>query len=77
MFKGGSRPPFLLAGTNCYIYYSPRAWVISVSRRSFFKSKSTSDQGNLCCDGNCSHVYGYTVLLERLFPELARDMLGV
>eukprot|EP01062_Namystynia_karyoxenos_P069413 TRINITY_DN64914_c0_g1_i1.p2 TRINITY_DN64914_c0_g1~~TRINITY_DN64914_c0_g1_i1.p2 ORF type:complete len:1022 (+),score=347.12 TRINITY_DN64914_c0_g1_i1:92-3067(+) len=31
-------------------------------------------EGNHCCPLNCSHVYGYTVLIERLFPELARDM---
>ena len=32
-------------------------------------------EGNGCCPLNCSHVYGYTMLLERLFPELAKDML--
>lgn len=23
---------------------------------------------------NCSHVYGYTTLLERMYPELGKDM---
>eukprot|EP00039_Didymoeca_costata_P014944 m.247006 g.247006 ORF g.247006 m.247006 type:complete len:1001 (-) comp16124_c0_seq1:153-3155(-) len=32
------------------------------------------NEGNVCCPLNCSHVYGYTVLLERLFPTLAMDM---
>eukprot|EP00656_Telonema_subtile_P006667 TRINITY_DN13095_c0_g1_i1.p1 TRINITY_DN13095_c0_g1~~TRINITY_DN13095_c0_g1_i1.p1 ORF type:complete len:787 (+),score=161.65 TRINITY_DN13095_c0_g1_i1:3-2363(+) len=31
-------------------------------------------EGNGCCPLNCSHVYGYTTMLERLFPELAKDM---
>eukprot|EP00931_Biecheleriopsis_adriatica_P045585 TRINITY_DN26102_c0_g1_i2.p1 TRINITY_DN26102_c0_g1~~TRINITY_DN26102_c0_g1_i2.p1 ORF type:complete len:944 (+),score=138.92 TRINITY_DN26102_c0_g1_i2:64-2895(+) len=31
-------------------------------------------EGNHCCPLNCSHVYGYTVLMERLFPEWAKDM---
>ena len=31
-------------------------------------------EGNGCCPLNCSHVYGYTTLLERLYPELAKDM---
>ncbi|VEU40362.1 unnamed protein product [Pseudo-nitzschia multistriata] len=32
------------------------------------------NEGNECCPLNCTHVYGYTTLLERLFPDLARDM---
>lgn len=31
-------------------------------------------EGNGCCPLNCSHCYGYGTLLERLFPELAKDM---
>ena len=31
-------------------------------------------EGNGCCPLNCSHVYGYTTLLERLYPSLAMDM---
>ena len=31
-------------------------------------------EGNGCCPLNCTHVYGYTTLLERLFPDLAKDM---
>ena len=30
-------------------------------------------EGNGCCPLNCSHVYGYTTLMERLFPDLAKD----
>ena len=29
-------------------------------------------EGNGCCPLNCSHVYGYTTLMERLFPDLAK-----
>lgn len=32
-------------------------------------------EGNGCCPLNCSHVYGYCTLLERLFPVWAKDML--
>lgn len=32
------------------------------------------NEGNACCPLNCTHVYGYTTLIERLFPELAMDM---
>jgi len=32
-------------------------------------------EGNHCCPLNCSHVYGYGILLERLYPEAARDMM--
>jgi non-lysosomal glucosylceramidase len=32
------------------------------------------NEGNDCCPLNCTHVYGYTTLLERLFPDVARDM---
>ena len=32
------------------------------------------NEGDQCCPLNCSHVYGYTTLLERLWPELAKDM---
>eukprot|EP00912_Choanoflagellata_sp_UC4_P001854 UC4_evm8s1188 len=32
------------------------------------------NEGNVCCPLNCTHVYGYTVLLERLFPDMAKDM---
>ena len=31
-------------------------------------------EGNGCCPLNCTHVYGYITLLERLFPDLAMDM---
>ena len=31
-------------------------------------------EGNGCCPLNCTHVYGYTTLLERLYPDLAQDM---
>ena len=31
-------------------------------------------EGNGCCPLNCTHVYGYTTLLERLYPDLAEDM---
>lgn len=31
-------------------------------------------EGNGCCPLNCTHVYGYTTLLERLYPQLAQDM---
>jgi non-lysosomal glucosylceramidase len=31
-------------------------------------------EGNGCCPLNCTHVYGYTMLMERLFPDLAKDM---
>ena len=31
-------------------------------------------EGNGCCPLNCTHVYGYTTLMERLFPDLAKDM---
>jgi non-lysosomal glucosylceramidase len=31
-------------------------------------------EGNGCCPLNCSHVYGYATLLERLHPEWAKDM---
>jgi hypothetical protein len=32
------------------------------------------NEGNNCCPLNCTHVYGYTTLLERLYPDLAKDM---
>ena len=31
-------------------------------------------EGNGCCPLNCTHVYGYTTLMERLWPTLAQDM---
>jgi non-lysosomal glucosylceramidase len=31
-------------------------------------------EGNGCCPLNCTHVYGYTTLMERLFPTLAQNM---
>lgn len=31
-------------------------------------------EGNGCCPLNCTHVYGYTTLIERLYPSLAKDM---
>ena len=27
-----------------------------------------------CCPLNCTHVYGYATLMERLFPEIVEDM---
>ena len=30
-------------------------------------------EGNGCCMLNCTHVYGYTTLMERLFPSFAKD----
>ncbi|OEU08666.1 hypothetical protein FRACYDRAFT_249567 [Fragilariopsis cylindrus CCMP1102] len=32
------------------------------------------NEGNECCPLNCTHVYGYTTLLERLYPDLAKNM---
>lgn len=32
-------------------------------------------EGNGCCPLNCTHVYGYTTLMERLYPTLAQNML--
>ena len=31
-------------------------------------------EGNGCCPLNCTHVYGYATLMERLYPDLAKDM---
>jgi len=31
-------------------------------------------EGNGCCPLNCTHVYGYTTLMERFFPTVAKDM---
>mgnify|MGYP006162579369 CR=1 FL=1 len=31
-------------------------------------------EGNGCCPLNCSHVYGYTTLMEKLFPDVAMQM---
>ena len=31
-------------------------------------------EGNGCCPLNCTHVYGYTTLMERLYPDVAKDM---
>jgi len=31
-------------------------------------------EGNGCCPVNCTHVYGYTTLMERLFPTLAKNL---
>jgi uncharacterized protein (DUF608 family) len=31
-------------------------------------------EGNNCCPLNCTHVYGYTTLMERIFPDTAKDM---
>lgn len=31
-------------------------------------------EGNGCCPLNCTHVYGYTTLMERLFPDVAKNM---
>ena len=31
-------------------------------------------EGNGCCPLNCTHVIGYTTLMERLFPSMARDI---
>jgi uncharacterized protein (DUF608 family) len=31
-------------------------------------------EGNGCCPLNCTHVYGYTTLMERLYPSAAKDM---
>lgn len=32
------------------------------------------NEGNECCPLNCTHVYGYTTLLERFYPDLAKNM---
>jgi uncharacterized protein (DUF608 family) len=31
-------------------------------------------EGNGCCPLNCTHVYGYTTLMERLYPNIAKNM---
>ena len=33
------------------------------------------NEGNNCCPLNCTHVIGYTFLLERLYPDLAQNIL--
>ena len=31
-------------------------------------------EGNGCCPLNCTHVYGYATLMERLWPSIVQDM---
>ena len=31
-------------------------------------------EGNACCPLNCTHVYGYTTLIERMYPQMAKSM---
>ena len=33
------------------------------------------NEGNDCCPLNCSHVYGYTTLMERLFPGMTTSAI--
>eukprot|EP01063_Lacrimia_lanifica_P028465 TRINITY_DN4158_c0_g1_i2.p1 TRINITY_DN4158_c0_g1~~TRINITY_DN4158_c0_g1_i2.p1 ORF type:complete len:848 (+),score=329.88 TRINITY_DN4158_c0_g1_i2:177-2720(+) len=81
---------YLLAATRAYrdaVYGStiPENFVMSAAGRASIVGSTSmwwsrdgiilGWEGNHCCPLNCSHVYGYGVLLERLFPEVAKDML--
>ena len=43
------------------MFWTAKGWVLG-------------NEGNNCCPLNCTHVYGYTTLLERCYPDLAKDM---
>jgi hypothetical protein len=66
---GSTIPPALLdsAASRLAVMRSPTMWQ---SRGGVV----LGTEGNGCCPLNCTHVYGYTTLLERLYPDLAQDM---
>ena len=67
---GSTMPPCLLdsAAGRVAVARSPTMWVCK-------DGTVMGCEGNRCCPLNCSHVYGYTMLVERLFPSLARSMV--
>ena len=66
---GSTIPPDLLdsAAGRLAVMRSPTMWWTHAG-------VVMGTEGNGCCPLNCTHVYGYTTLLERLFPDLAMDM---
>lgn len=64
-----SLPPELLecAAGRVSVLRSPTMWYTA-------DGIVMGSEGNGCCPLNCTHVYGYTTLMERLFPTLAQDM---
>lgn len=66
---GSTIPPVLLdsAAGRVACMRSPTMWIAK-------DGTVMGCEGNRCCPLNCSHVYGYTTLLERLFPSLAKSM---
>jgi non-lysosomal glucosylceramidase len=79
----------LVPSTKAYVeamYTSSIPWLLTDSAAgraavlrspTMWKSEAgivQGSEGNGCCPLNCSHVYGYTTLMERLFPSLAQDM---
>jgi len=85
----GSKLSYLVGTTELYtdtMYSSSIPWQLldsAAGRAAVLRSPTmwwTKDgivmgsEGNGCCPLNCSHVYGYTTLMERLYPNLAKDM---
>lgn len=81
--------PYLVDTTAAYVetmYGSTLPWQLvdsAAGRAAVLRSPTmwwTADgtvmgcEGNGCCPLNCSHVYGYTTLIERLYPSLAQNM---
>ena len=64
-----SIPPELLecAAGRVAVLRSPTMWYTA-------DGIVMGSEGNGCCPLNCTHVYGYTTLMERLFPTLAQNM---
>ena len=64
-----SIPPELLecAAGRVSVLRSPTMWYTA-------EGIVMGSEGNGCCPLNCTHVYGYTTLMERLFPTLAQNM---
>lgn len=88
--KSLSRMDYLVSTTRTYVdilYSTTIPWELlesAAGRVSVMRSPSMfwtreglvlGNEGNDCCPLNCTHVYGYSMMMERLFPDWAKNML--
>jgi hypothetical protein len=73
LFSSTIPPPLLdSAAGRVAVMRSATMWWAALSNEADGVVMGT--EGNGCCPLNCTHVYGYTTLMERLFPDIAKDM---
>lgn len=71
--RTGNIPEYVIDAISSTITVIRSNTCFRVEDGTFFAWEGNFDKDG-CCEGNCTHVWGYTQMLAFLFPELERSM---